>query len=238
MRADEEICGPAFYAVDAPGRALARENQDAYEDIREIIRETSLQRPDSPPWWDLAGAALAAWTVQLDMEARGPLAEDGGASGNQPSPDSRQPARSDPDEIRGTPAGVSGYASSLETARRAAPAQARLGSQSVLADWPARRLWVLGLAASFLVAAIDAALGHQAILIGLLIIGPCCVSLTGRWVLTGLTGLWVIGLAITLGLPDDIWGSAVFFTWLVVAAAALVSTAAASIHARGLVRLR
>jgi hypothetical protein len=77
-------------------------------------------------------------------------------------------------------------------------------------------LWVLGLAASFIVAAIDAALGHQAVLIGLLIIGPCCVSLTGRWVLTGLTGLWVIGLAVTPGLPDDIWGSAIFFTWLVV----------------------
>jgi hypothetical protein len=79
------------------------------------------------------------------------------------------------------------------------------------------------------VTAIDAALGNRAILIGLLIVGPCCVVLTGRWVPTGLTGLWVTGLAVVLGLPDGIWGTAIFFTWLgAVAVVALVSTAAAA----------
>jgi hypothetical protein len=77
-------------------------------------------------------------------------------------------------------------------------------------------------------AALDAALGHRIILIGLLIAGPCCVLLTGRWVLTGVTGLWVTGLAVVLGLPDGIWGTGTHFIFLAaVAGVALVSTVAA-----------
>lgn len=75
MRADEEICAPAVLLSDARGRVLAREIRDAREDIREIIRETSLQPPGSPAWWDLARTALAGWAVQLDVEAHGLLAE-------------------------------------------------------------------------------------------------------------------------------------------------------------------
>lgn len=75
LRADEEICGPAVLGPDAHDRILAREIRDAREYICEIIRETSLQPPGSPPWWDLAGAALAAWAVQRDLEAHGLLAE-------------------------------------------------------------------------------------------------------------------------------------------------------------------
>ena len=78
-------------------------------------------------------------------------------------------------------------------------------------------------------AAIDALLGNRAALIGLLIVGPCCVVLTGRWVPTALTGLWVIGLAVVLGLPDGIWGTAIFFIWLAaVAVVALATTVAAA----------
>ena len=75
MSADEEICGPAVFGADGQVRVLAREIRDAHEDIREIIRETSLQPPGSPPWWRLVRAALAAWAVQLGLEAHGPLAE-------------------------------------------------------------------------------------------------------------------------------------------------------------------
>ena len=75
MRADEEICGPAVLGTGERGRVLARETRAAHEDIREIIRETSLQPPGSLPWWHLARVALAAWAVQLDVEERGPLAE-------------------------------------------------------------------------------------------------------------------------------------------------------------------
>jgi hypothetical protein len=100
----------------------------------------------------------------------------------------------------------------------------------LVTGWPVTRLWVLGLAVSFTVAAIDALLGDRATLIGLLIAGPCCAVLTGRWVPTALTGLWVISLAVVLGLPDGIWGTAVHFIWLgAVAVVALTATAAAAI---------
>jgi len=94
---------------------------------------------------------------------------------------------------------------------------------------------VLGLEITLIVAAIDAALGNRVILIGLLILGPCCVLLTGRWVPTALTGLWVTGLAVVLALPDGIWGTVIFFTWLAaVTMVALISTiAAAVIEIRG-----
>ncbi len=110
----------------------------------------------------------------------------------------------------------------------------------MLAGWPVKRLGALGLQASFLVAAIDALLGNRVILIGLLIVGPCCVALTGRWVPTALTGLWVIGLAVLLGLPDGIWGTASHLIWLsAVAVVALATTAAAAvIQALGPARLR
>ncbi len=110
----------------------------------------------------------------------------------------------------------------------------------MLAGWPVRRLWVLGLEISVIVAAIDAMLGNRVVLMGLLIIGPCCVVLTGRWVPTALTGLWVTGLAVGLGFPDGIWGTAIFFTWLsAVAVVALASTvAAAFVQALGPARLR
>jgi hypothetical protein len=46
---------------------------------------------------------------------------------------------------------------------------------------------------------------------------------------TGLTGLWVIGLAAVLGIPDGIWGTSTHLVFLAaVAAVALVSTLAAA----------
>lgn len=86
--------------------------------------------------------------------------------------------------------------------------------ESLLPGWPVRRVWVLGLTLSLLVAATDAALGHRVVLVGLLIVGPCCVLLTGRWLLTGLTGLLVICLAAVLGLPDGIWGTTTHLAFL------------------------
>ena len=119
-------------------------------------------------------------------------------------------------ETSGLPGYFSGPQSGLET-------------ESLLPGWSVRRLWVLGLGLSVLVAITDAGLGHRAVLVGLLIIGPCCVLLTGRWVPTGLTGLWVIGLAAVLGLPDGIWGTSTHLVFLgAVAGVALISTAAAA----------
>jgi cation:H+ antiporter len=103
-------------------------------------------------------------------------------------------------------------------------------AQSLLPGWPVRRLWILGLALCVAVAAADAALGSRLVLIGLLIVGPCCVLLTGRWILTGLTGLWAVGLAVILGVPDGIWGTGTHLAFLAaVTAVALASTLAAAV---------
>jgi len=100
----------------------------------------------------------------------------------------------------------------------------------LLPGWPAGRLWVLSLLLPVLVASIDAALGPGVVLIGLLIVGPCCALLTGRWVPTALTGLWAVSLAVVLGLPDGIWGTTTHLAFIAaVASVVLVTTAAAAL---------
>jgi cation:H+ antiporter len=185
-----------------------------------------------------AGLAVAAMFGARLILGRHPDSGD-----DEPGTAPRWPARRNPGgQLRGKPADVSGDGSAPQSARTrvAGPAQSRRGQESLLAGWPVKRLWILGLAGSFIVAVIDAMLGTRVILIGLLIVGPCCVVLTGRWVPTALTGLWVTGLAVVLGLPDGIWGTAIFFIWLsAVAVVALASTAAAAfIQTLGPVRLR
>jgi hypothetical protein len=106
--------------------------------------------------------------------------------------------------------------------------------ESMLPGWPVSRLGALALVMSVMVAGADAALGRHVVLIGLLIVGPCCALLTGRWVLTGLTGLWVIGLAIVLGVPDGIWGTLIHLVFL----AAVASVACASTLAAALITTR
>jgi len=99
----------------------------------------------------------------------------------------------------------------------------------LLPGWSAGRLWALSLLLPILVAGVDAALGYL-VLIGLLIVGPCTALLTGRWVLTALTGLWAIGLAVVLGLPDGIWASTTHLAFIAaVASVALATTAAAAL---------
>jgi cation:H+ antiporter len=194
--------------------------------------------PHAAPIAIMAGLAVAA-----AFAARLALGHHPDASKNQPGPNSRRPVRPDPGEqIRGTPAGASANGDGPHSARAriSVPAGSRAGRESLLAGWPVSRLWILGLAASAIVAATDAALGNRAVLIGLLIVGPSCVLLTGRWVPTGLTGACVTGLAVALGFPDGIWGTGIFFTWLAaVAVVALAATAAAAIiQALGPTRLR
>jgi len=125
-------------------------------------------------------------------------------------------------------------------ARAPRPHQPPAGRESLLPGWPVRRLWILGLALTATAAAADAALGARVVLIGLLIIGPCSVLLTGRWVPTGITGLWATGLAVVLGIPDRIWGTYTHLAFLAaVAVVALANTAAAAIiETRGPLRPR
>jgi len=102
--------------------------------------------------------------------------------------------------------------------------------ESLLPGWPVGRLWTLSLLLPVLVAGVDAALGPVVVLIGLLIVGPCSALLTGRWLPTALTGLWVISLATVLGIPDGIWASPTHLAFVTaVASVALVATAAAAL---------
>jgi hypothetical protein len=106
----------------------------------------------------------------------------------------------------------------------------QLNEQVTPLGWSANRLWVLSFALCVVVAAMDARLGHRVILIGLLIIGPCCAVLTGRWSRTALTGTWAVGLAVVLGLPDRIWGTAAHLAFLAaVLIVAVVSTIATAV---------
>ena len=69
-------------------------------------------------------------------------------------------------------------------------------------------LWQLGMAWSSAVAAVvDASMGRHLVLSGFVLIGPVCVSFTGRWLRTAVAGVWAIGLVMVLGIPDGIWGT-------------------------------
>jgi hypothetical protein len=106
-------------------------------------------------------------------------------------------------------------------------------SQSLLAGWSITRVWRLALAISSLIAATDAILGPRVILIGLLIAGPCCALLTGRWARTAAAGAWAIGLAVLLGLPDGIWGTSTHLVFLAaVVIVAVISTSSAAVIER------
>ena len=94
--------------------------------------------------------------------------------------------------------------------------------------WSPNRVTALGIGLCVLVATTDAVLGRRVILIGLLIIGPCCAVFTGRSRRIALAGAWALGLAVGLGVPDGIWGTRTHLAFVgVVLMVAVVSTAAA-----------
>jgi hypothetical protein len=84
------------------------------------------------------------------------------------------------------------------------------------------------------VAACDAATGPRVILIGLLVTGPCCALLTGRWAPTaGISGLALV-LGVVLGVPDQIFATFVQYAFVgAVAAVGLTATTGAVILQRG-----
>lgn len=95
-----------------------------------------------------------------------------------------------------------------------------------------KRLLLLAIALPSIVAGFDVFLPGP-ILIGLLIIGPCCALFTGRWQATALAGLWAVSLAALVGVPDGIWATAAYANFLAgVAVAGVTATAAAAIIER------
>jgi hypothetical protein len=128
---------------------------------------------------------------------------------------------------------VNGHALPAIVERLLAEDSPHLIEQLTLWGWSANRLWVLSFVLCAVVAAVDALLGHRLVLIGLLIVGPCCAVLTGRWSRTALTGTCAVSLAVVLGLPDRIWGSAAHLVFLLaVLIVAVVSTIATAVIER------
>ena len=128
---------------------------------------------------------------------------------------------------------VNGHALPAIVERLLAEDSPHLIEQLTLWGWSANPLWVLSFVLCAVVAAVDALLGHRLVLIGLLIVGPCCAVLTGRCSRTALTGAWAVGLAVVLGLPDRIWGTAAHLAVLgAVLIVAVVSTIATAVTER------
>jgi hypothetical protein len=81
------------------------------------------------------------------------------------------------------------------------------GRGATLTPWSAGRLTILAVSLCVAVDIVDALLGRHAVLIGLLIVGPCCATLTRRWRRIALVGAWSVALAVVLGFPDVNFGS-------------------------------
>lgn len=97
-----------------------------------------------------------------------------------------------------------------------------------------RRSW-LSLAVAFLavIAAVDAWLGHRAILTGLLVFVPALAAASRRPWGTAIVGAGAVGLAVALGVPNEIWLTGVHFLWVAsVAIAAVVTVALAAVRSR------
>lgn len=104
---------------------------------------------------------------------------------------------------------------------------------SLLENWSVRRLWLLALLLSSAIAACDALLGRSLILMGFLIVGPCCALLAGRWLITLLTGTWALLLAVFVSVPDGIWATATQAAFLVaITVVSATATIAAAIIER------
>ena len=90
--------------------------------------------------------------------------------------------------------------------------------------WSTRRLWGMSFVLCLAVAALDAATGRHLILIGALIVGPCCALLTGRWRRTALTGVFALSLGVLLGVPDGIFNTYVHYVFLAAIAVVTITT--------------
>ena len=102
-----------------------------------------------------------------------------------------------------------------EVNERARPEKpSRSHEASLVPTWSVNRLALLALILLVTVAAVDAVLGRRIVLIGLLVIGPMCGALTGKWRRTAQLGALALGLSVLLGLPDGVWGTKTQFAFV------------------------
>ena len=109
----------------------------------------------------------------------------------------------------------------------------RWREESLLPGWSIGRLWKLSLILITVIAACDAASGPHLILIGVLIVGPCCALLTARWALTAAASGFALVLGVLLGVPDRIFATLTQYAFLTaVAAAGAAATIGAAVLQR------
>ena len=105
--------------------------------------------------------------------------------------------------------------------------------ESLIRRWSAGRMWLLSVLLCCMIAACDAASGPHLILIRLLITGPCCALLTGRWVPTAVASCFALALGVVLGVPDQIFATVTQYAFMsAVAVVGLTATVSAAILQR------
>jgi cation:H+ antiporter len=105
--------------------------------------------------------------------------------------------------------------------------------ESLIGGWSGGRLWLLSVLLCCVIAACDAASGPHVILIGLLITGPCCALLTGRWMPTAVASCFAVALGVVLGVPDQIFATVTQYAFVsAVAMVGLTATVSAAILQR------
>ena len=171
-----------------------------------------------------AVAALVPWPrAPARQEAGGPAAGIASANGQGPATGHRIQGRSTNGQGPATGHRIQGWSTNGQ-----GPAAGHR-----IQGWSTRRLWGLSFLLCLAVAALDAATGRHLILIGALIVGPCCALLTGRWMRTALTGVFALSLGALLGVPDGIFRTYVHYAFL---AAIAVVTITATLSAAWLQR--
>jgi len=100
------------------------------------------------------------------------------------------------------------------------------------AEYPTRRARrTLPVRTAFLalaaVGAVDALLGPRLVLIGFLVAGPCVAASSIRPGVTAGAGAAAVGLAVVLGLPDQIWGTPEHLIWVAAVAVVAATTTVA-----------
>ncbi|HET6811215.1 MAG TPA: hypothetical protein VFH50_09420 [Acidimicrobiales bacterium] len=187
-----------------------------------------LAQPEVPP--SLRVAIIEANSVDLALYeqarsragelARSPTRSGAERPGTETSADARPAAAAAGTDAGGGADGpVSGRVPSLRsrllaTALRGSPPR-----------WPL----ALALLATVAVAVVDNFFAHRIVLIGLLVLGPCCALVGRRWRATALIGALSALLAGVSGVTDGLWGTASYTLFLatvtIVAVAATVGTA-------------
>jgi hypothetical protein len=95
--------------------------------------------------------------------------------------------------------------------------------------WTVRRIWLLSVVLSAWVFFLGLLAASRVDLTGLLIVGPCCALLTGRWVRTAVSGALALSAGLALGAVATGAGHAGHAAFLAaVGSAALANTLAAA----------